>query len=88
MIRADVNMTGTIKRSSTTRTDKNEKPYLSFVVNPPMIIFWANSEGGTTFWMPLVSLGQVIRSGILESPLPICLICCWVSLQDVQNPSA
>ena len=33
MIRADVNMTGTIKRSATTRTDKNEKPYLSFVVN-------------------------------------------------------
>ena len=32
MIRADVNMTGTIKRSATTRTDKNENPYLSFVV--------------------------------------------------------
>lgn len=32
MIRADVNMTGAIKRSATTRTDKNENPYLSFVV--------------------------------------------------------
>ena len=32
MIRADVNMTGAIKRSATTRTDKNDNPYLSFVV--------------------------------------------------------
>ena len=32
MIRADVNMTGTIKRSATAKTDKNNNPYLSFIV--------------------------------------------------------
>ena len=32
MIRADVNMTGTIKKGATTRTDKNNNSYLSFVV--------------------------------------------------------
>ena len=33
MIRADVNMTGTIKKGATIRKDKNDKPYLSFVVS-------------------------------------------------------
>ena len=32
MIKADVNMTGTIKKSASLRTDKENKPYLSFVV--------------------------------------------------------
>lgn len=41
MIKADINITGTIKRGATIRNDKNGKPYLSFV----MVIHLTDPKG-------------------------------------------
>lgn len=32
MIRAEITAIGTVKRAATTRTDKNNNPYLSFIL--------------------------------------------------------
>ena len=60
MIKADVNMTGTIKKSATLRTDKNDKPYLSFVVKVNL----PDEKGGEAALDVLVNLRGGKKSDI------------------------